>query len=858
MHAIAVGDLLEGNLDGNEAQLPFSWRGVRLRETSATTLRVRLTKTGPGAVRAVLTDTTGQLVLSVDSLALRPVSGSQLPRQQGSLFRVDWTPLPLADPPATEITLFDDMPADGRPPSGVVLARWVPDADDTGRATVKRAHELLRQWLAGDRSANATLVILTRGAVACRPGEDVPDLAAAGVWGLVRSAQAENPGRLVLVDMGRGDSGDEEASRDALPAALATGEPQIALRGRSAYVPRLARVDAGAAPIPGTRLDVTTAGVLDSLRFIPGGQDTAPLEYGQVRVAIGAAGVNFRDALIALGMYPGEAMLGAEGAGVVVEIAPGVTTTDLSPGDRVFGFFAGSFGRMAVTDHRVLARIPHGWSAQEAASVPVAFLTAYYALKDLAGVRPGERVLVHSAAGGTGMAAVQLARHFGAEVFGTASSGKWSATTLDDAHLASSRDLDFEEKIRAATGGRGVDVVLNSLTGDFIDASLRLLPRGGRFVEMGKAEVRDPAAVATGHPGVTYRAFELLEAGPDRIGQMLGELLDLFERGALRPLPITSWHASQATDAFRFLRQARHTGKLVFRLPPPLNPDGTVLITGGTGMLGRLVARHLVTRYRVRHLLLTSHSGRDGDAIVDELTALGASVRTVTCDVSDRDALRELLAGAGGEHPLTAVVHAAGALADGVIGSLTAEQIDRVMAPKSDAALYLHELTKDLDLSAFVLFSSAAATLGGAGQGSYAAANALLDALATHRRANGLPATSLAWGLWAQPSGMTAGLGETDRRRMSRAGAVALTAEEGLALFDAGISLDEPVPVPAQLNLAGLRQVTGAADVPAMLRGLLHAVPGGRGPPASPRAHRTSPVVWPHCRPRIGTGSLST
>ncbi len=826
LQAIAAGTLL----DGDQAQLPFSWRGVRLRDTAATTLRVRLTRTGPHEVRVATTDPGGQPVFSAGALALRPVSASQLSGPGESLFRVDWTPLPLADPPATGLTRYQDVPADGPRPGGWVLARCSSAPGDTGQAAVGRTLELLRGWLADERPASARLVLVTSGAIAARPGEDVPDLAAAGVWGLVRSAQTENPGRLVLVDTDTDTDG--EAGRPLLAAALASGEPQIALRGGAAYAPRLARVDAGAAPVRGAELAVTTAGVLDSLRFVPGPDDDPPLEPGQVRVAIAAAGVNFRDALIALGLYPGQATLGAEGAGVVLEAAPGVT--GLAPGDRVFGLFPGSFRPTAVTDHRVLARIPPGWSMTEAAAVPVAFLTAYYALKELAAVQPGETVLVHSAAGGTGMAAVQLARHLGAEVFGTASAAKWPATTLDPAHLASSRDLGFEPSIRAATGGRGVDVVLDGLAGDFIDASLRLLPRGGRFLELGKAEIRDPDAVAASHPGVRYRALELVEAGPDRIGRLLGELLTLFEQGKLWLPPVTSWPAADAADAFRFLSQARHTGKLVLRLPRPLRPGGTVLVTGGTGTLGGLVARHLVTRHQARHLLLTSHSGQDLATVAADLAGLGASVRVVTADVSDRDALRELLTAVPGEHPLTAVVHSAGALADGVIGSLTAAQVDRAMAPKADAALALHELTRDLDLSAFVLFSSAAATLGSGGQGAYAAANASLDALAQHRRASGLAATSLAWGLWAERSGLTAGLDETGRRRMRWAGAVPLTAEEGLALFDAGLALEEPVLVAARLDLAGLRQATAAGDAPALLRALLPAGPRRTGTAGQP------------------------
>ena len=245
----------------------------------------------------------------------------------------------------------------------------------------------------------------------------------------------------------------------------------------------------------------------------------------------------------------------------------------------------------------------------EAASVPVVFLTAYYALSDLAGLRPGRRLLVHAAAGGVGMAAVQLARHWGAEVFGTAGPGKWSVLRtqgFDEAHLANSRTLEFAERFRTATGGEGVDVVLNSLAREFVDASLRLLRPGGHFLEMGKTDIREADEVARRHPDVAYRAFDLQDAGPDRIQEMLGELVALFEQGVLRPLPITTWDVRRAPEAFRYLSQARNVGKIVLTVPAPLDPDGTVLITGGTGTLGGLVARRLVHEHGVRHLLLTS------------------------------------------------------------------------------------------------------------------------------------------------------------------------------------------------------------------------------------------------------------
>jgi polyketide synthase 12 len=285
----------------------------------------------------------------------------------------------------------------------------------------------------------------------------------------------------------------------------------------------------------------------------------AALGPGQVRVAVSAVAANFRDVMIALGMYPGQAAMGIEAAGVVTEIADDVE--GVAVGESVMGLFPEGTGSVSVTDVRLLARVPEGWSFTRAAGATVGFATAYYALHDLAHVRTGQSVLVHAATGGVGLAAVQLARHWGLEVFATASRGKWDtlrAWGFDDDHIGDSRSTEFLDKFMAVTGGRGVDVVLNSLAGDFVDASLGLLPRGGMFLEMGKTDVRDPDDVAAGHPGVGYRAFDMLEAGAEGLGQILTAVGDLFGQEKLKPLPVTVFDVRRAPVALRYLSQARH------------------------------------------------------------------------------------------------------------------------------------------------------------------------------------------------------------------------------------------------------------------------------------------------------------
>ncbi|GFG95734.1 type I polyketide synthase [Mycobacterium timonense] len=810
MHALVIGHQIADHTD--EVVLPFSWQGVSLHAAGASAVRARIAPAGASAVSIELADGLGLPVLSVRAMVARSVSERQLRAAVSSsgpdrLFEVEWSPATAAtaDTPAHEV--FESLAAEEDPVTG----------------SYRRTHEALaavQSWLAEHDSG--VLVVATRGAVGLA-GEDVPDLAGAAVWGLVRAAQTEHPGRIVLVDS------DAALDDSAIATVLAVGEPQVLLRDGKAHTARVrgSRAVDGIMTPPENgpwRLGISSAGTFENLQLEPVPNADAPLEPGQVRVALRAIATNFRDVMITLGMFTHEALLGGEGAGVVVEVGPEVTEFEV--GDSVYGFFPDGSGTLVPGDVRLLQHKPADWSYAEAAGISAVFTTAYMAFIHLAEVRPGQRVLVHAAAGGVGMAAVQLARHLGLEVFATASRGKWDtlrAMGFDDDHISDSRSLEFEDKFRSATGGRGFDVVLDSLAGEFVDASLRLVAPGGIFLEMGKTDIRDPGVVAQEYPGVRYRAFDLFEPGRPRMHQWMLELTGLFDAGVLKPLPVTTFDVRRGRAALRYLSQARHTGKVVMTLPSGL-ASGTVLITGGTGMAGSTLARHLVAHHGIEDLALLSRRGPDAPGaaeLIAELEAAGARARVIACDAADRAALAAVITELSATRPLSGVIHAAGVLDDAMVTSLTPERIDAVLAAKVDAAWNLHELTRDLNLSAFVMFSSMAGLVGSSGQGNYGAANSFLDGLAAYRRAHGLPAISLGWGLWDQASAMTGGLDAADLARLGRDGILALSSDEAMELFDTALIVDEPFLAPARIDLGALR--AHAIAVPPMFADLVNA-----------------------------------
>ncbi|MFE9577113.1 type I polyketide synthase [Nocardia sp. NPDC006044] len=827
--------------------VPFAWDGVELYAVGATALRAHVAMQADERATVTLFDTAGSVVAAIDTLAFRSIDRRQL--ANAPVYAIDWAPVQVPESRSERI---------GQSPN-ILRCRAVPVTDgDLPRAVHARLAAILDQiqrWLA--RDDDSALVVVTCRAVAVHSGEDVEDLVHASVWGLLRAAQNEHPGRIALVDVD-----DWVHRRAAIAAALAGDEPQLAYRRGNIYAPRLVRADVDMIDEPEVleagpwQLRTAGTGTLQSanLRLEAPAEPDRALRAGEVRIAVRASGLNFRDVVIALGMYDEaragvHAEIGADGAGVVVEVADDVTT--LAPGDRVMGLL-GPIASAAVVDHRLVVPIPAGMSFAEAAGTPAVFLTAYLALRDLARLAPGERLLVHAATGGVGLAAIALARHWGAEVFVTASPGKQHelrARGFDDDHIGDSRTLEFEQVFLATTAGAGVDVVLDSLAGDFVDASLRLLPRGGRFIELGKTDIRAVAAVAADHPGVAYQAFDVLDVGTGRIQQALADIAAMFESGVLRPLPVSRWDIRRAPEALRYLGHARHVGKLALTIPAERPPAGTVLITGGTGAIGALLARHLVSRHGVRNLVLLSRRGLEAPGAAQlhrELSALGASVHIVTCDVAQRDSLRAAIARI--DPPLTGVIHAAGVLDDAVIDTMTPQHLETVLRPKVDAAWNLHEATSASELSMFVLCSSIAGSIGPAGQANYAAANSFLDALAAHRCQLGLPAVSLGFGFWAAATGMTGHLREQDRTRVTRGGLVAMSSAEALDLFDEAIGLGRPFVLPARLNIAAMRS---GEIMPALARGLVRAAPRAGATPGAPTLGRLAGLDPAHRREQI-------
>jgi NADPH:quinone reductase-like Zn-dependent oxidoreductase len=476
----------------------------------------------------------------------------------------------------------------------------------------------------------------------------------------------------------------------------------------------------------------------------------------------------------------------------------------LTEGDAVVAFVPGSHDGYVIADARLVVRQPVNFNAVQAATLPTAFLTSAYTLVNVAKIRPGDRVLIHAGTGGVGLAAVQIAQRAGAEIFATAGSEPKRAylRELGVSHIFDSRTLDFSEKILEITGGQGVDIVLNSLAGDFIAASFAALGRGGRFIELGKRDLWSQERVAALGREIAYHVIDLGDIAakdPESLGLLLQDLVHDVEAGTLRPLPVTEFSFEDAADAYRYMAQARHIGKIVLtqsRCRADVLPHATYLITGGFGGIGTQLLRWLVRR-GARHVVLVgrhapAEAAREAIAWAESQSA---RIEARLADVArEADVIALLAAISATMPPLRGILHTAGVLDDGVLTEQTWDRFARVLAPKTSGSWLLHEKTATLPLDFFVMFSSVASIFGAAGQANYAAANAFEDALAHERRRRGLPAASINWGAWAE--GMAARDGFEARRR--KLGVEMMSVDEGLGLLDS-ILLEKPAQVGAGL-----------------------------------------------------------
>ncbi len=640
----------------------------------------------------------------------------------------------------------------------------------------------------------APLWLVTQGSQSLNLASDAaPKTQAAGVaqaplWGLGRAIALEYPALgCRCVDL---EGGSDSSWGESLWAEMQSGaeDAQVAYHAGQRYVAQLR--PCAASLLAGDRalqLQIAERGSLDRLTWETVERRSPAPDEIELRVL--AAGLNFRDVLNALGRYPGEAgALGLECVGEVVRV--GAAVRDVALGEVVVAIAPGCFGQFVTIPAALAVSKPATLTLAEAATLPTAMLTADYALRTVGNLQPGERVLIHAAAGGVGLAAVQLAQHLGAEVYATASAAKQDfLKSLGVQHVFDSRTLDFADQIAELTNGRGVDVVLNSLNGDYIPRSLELLSPGGRFVEIGKIGIWTAEQVRALRPDVNYFSFDLLEVSkqqPDYLSELLNELTGQFQRGELQPLRHTVFEIAEAPTAFRYMAQAKHIGKVVMTLPPVLpqqpvvRPDGTYLITGGLGALGRLTAQWLAEQ-GAKSLLLVGRKAPSAiaQAWINDLKAHGVTVTTAQVDITEPGAIAPLLERC--PLPLRGVIHAAGVLDDGVLQNQTWERFQAVLAPKVQGAWNLHELTRSHDLDFFVCFSSVASLLGSAGQANYAAANAVLDSLMHRRRQWGLPGLSVNWGAWAV--GMATQLMEREQQRLKAQGMTLITPEQGLPLL---------------------------------------------------------------------------
>ena len=660
----------------------------------------------------------------------------------------------------------------------VYLRGWKSSASDH----LDLPADLLQQLQSASSGAGKSprFWLLTHGGVAASTlaASCTPNPLQTALWGMGRVAMNEIPAlSSTLIDLACDPGAASLPERLENELLRPDGLNEIALTPEARYSLSMRVVPQVGEQVASERyrLDFHIPGKLRNLCWLP--ETERPLRDHEIEVRPHAVGLNFRDVMYLMGLLPDEAVengfagasLGLEFAGVVSRV--GARVRDHAPGDAVMGFGSACFASHVLTRDDAVAPLPESWSFEAAATVPTVFFTVYYALHHLADLQPGERVLIHGAAGGVGLAAIQLARHLGAEIFATAGSDEKRdfVSLLGADHVFDSRSLSFADDILAVTKGEGVDVVLNSLAGEAIRRNLRVLKPFGRFLELGKRDFYEntPIGLRPFKDNISYfgiDADQLLTGRPALAARLFREVMTLFREGVLSPLPWRAFPAARVVDAFRVMQQARHIGKVVVSMagaapqveqspdtPLPLRFDkhSTWLVTGGLSGFGLESARWLA-EHGVGHLVLLGRRGLatpGAQEAIAGLEAQGARVEAVACDIADHDVLAKVIERIQKTlPPLKGVLHAAATFDDALLAKLDAERMTNVLRPKLLGAWHLHQLTLDIPLEHFVLYSSVTTYIGNPGQANYVAANAGLEGLAALRQAMGLPATCIGWG----------------------------------------------------------------------------------------------------------------
>jgi acyl transferase domain-containing protein len=834
--------VLIGEDDGVVAEV----QGLACRAAPLDKLMARAPSAAPAAPAAVREGDEGDefLELAWPAEAVAPprvAAGRWLVVGGGALGAALAAALVEAGHRAAQVAAFADA-FDGAAPTAIVHLGSLDAPEAFGGAAVEAAlvtgcDSVLAtvQALARQGASDAPrLWLVTRGAQAVAAGPIAIAqavavgpiaIAQAPLIGLGRVIAVEHPElRCTRVDLDPARPAGELA---ALVAELAGdgADEEVALRGETRHVARLVHrlPEASAerrepAGDRAYRLEITEPGVFDGLVLrVAERRSPGP---GEVEIAVEATSLNFVAVLLALGVMPANApgvgggdgpviAPGGDCAGRVVAVGPGVT--DLVAGQPVVVLASrGAFGSHITIPATLVLPVPASLSMAEAAALPVAYLTAWYGLERVARLGRGERVLIHSAAGGVGLAAVQWAQHVGAEIYATAGTPEKRAylASLGVPYVSDSRSNQFVADVRAWTGGEGVDVVLNSLAGDAIANSFDLLRPYGRFIEIGKRDYYEnqPLGLRPFLRNLSFSLVDLLAMMAERpawVRELFAELLGLVEAGVFTPPPIALTPISRVAEAFRAMARGLHMGKLVITQPDPavevhvraehavpVRADGSYLITGGLGGLGLGVAGWLAER-GAGHVVLIGRSAPASAtqlAAIEAMRARGTRVTAVQADIAERAAVQQVIEAAAAIAPVRGVVHAAGVLDDALVLQQTPAKLRGVMAPKVHGALHLHELLRHAALDFFVLYSSGAGLLGSPGQSNYAAANAFLDALAHHRRAQGLPALSIDWGAFAEV-GMAA-VHDNRAARLASQGMRSLLPAEGLRALERLLATD--------------------------------------------------------------------